>query len=82
MKLVIDIPDKRYDQLCADAGKIVYINGMRSCKTILAELLEAIRKGKPLKEVLKEKICVDYCEASVCDGHCIFFKAVNDIFEE
>ena len=75
MEIIIDIPENEYDQLAADAGKFTYINGMRSCKTLLAELLKAIRKGKRL---IHCKDCKFYRKGTLnFNGYCKWHGGFN-----
>ena len=48
MKIVIDIPDYWWTDIQSDAGKYVYLNGERQCKSLLQMILNAIRLGIPL----------------------------------
>ena len=51
MKLIIDIEDNLYDAIQTE----FYINGMRSGKTLLQQLITAIRNGIPLDDFLKQR---------------------------
>lgn len=50
-KVMIELPENLYKGICEDGRKIFYISGMRSGKSLLTVLLDAVKKGKVYKNV-------------------------------
>lgn len=71
MKIVIDMPEKRYEHIMRMQ---FYIPGLRSGKSLVEEMLTTIRNGTPLPKghgdlVDFDRLCEEYWDGNYIEIH-------------